>query len=143
MIGLATRDMAIVMESILLVDDNKNFRLSLKIGLTRQGFKVDTAQNAIEAITKLDNSSYDILLTDVEMPKLNGFDLAKVATELNPHMDIIFLSAYDFKEYDENYPNFSGSQKINKPFEINNLVKIIHQDHNSNQNKNSRKENFN
>ena len=143
MIGLATRDMAIIMESILLVDDNKNFRLSLKIGLTRQGFKVETAENAVDAITKLDNKMYDILLTDVEMPKLNGFDLAKVAKELNPHMDIIFLSAYDFTEYDENYPNFAGSQKLNKPFEINNLLKIIHKDFNSNQNKNARKENFN
>ncbi len=53
MIGLATKEIATIMESILLVDDNKNFRLSLKIGLTRQGFKVETANNAEPKLVKL------------------------------------------------------------------------------------------
>ena len=128
MIGLTTTNMAALMETILLVDDNRNFRLSLKIGLTRQGFKVQTAQNAIEAIQMLDAHPFDLLLTDVEMPKLNGFELAKVAKELNPNMDIIFLSAYDFRAYDENYPGFTSAIKLNKPFEMKNLLKIIHQE---------------
>ena len=113
------------MERILLVDDNRNFRLSLKIGLTREGFKVQTAENVVEAIQLLVQNPFDFLLTDIKMPKLNGYDLAKVAREMKPDINVILLSAYDFKEYDSIYPGFSDLPKLNKPFEIKKLVNII------------------
>lgn len=119
------------MERILLVDDNRNFRLSLKIGLTREGYRVETAQNVVEAIQMLVKDNYDFLLTDIKMPKLNGYDLAKVAKEMKPEINIVLLSAYDFKEYDSKYPGFADIPKLNKPFEIAKLLTIMNNKPNS------------
>lgn len=104
------------------MDDNRNFRLSLKIGLTREGFKVETAKNVVEAIQLLVQNTFDFLFTDVKMPNLNGYDLARVATAMRPEMKVVLLSAFDFKEYDHKYPEFSYLPKLNKPFPIEKLV---------------------
>jgi YesN/AraC family two-component response regulator len=112
------------MGRILLVDDNRNFRLSLKIGLTREGFKVHTAANVADAIQLLVQTSFDFLITDIKMPKLDGYDLIRIAKELKPNLSVVLISAFDFKEYDLRYPEFSDIPKLNKPFPIEGLVAI-------------------
>ena len=100
------------MKKILIVDDNKNFRLSLYIGLKREGFQVDMAGKAKEAIQKFMDRRYDVMLTDFRMPVINGLELANIATQIDPKMLIILISAYDFKDFEDRFPDLHNYPKL-------------------------------
>ncbi len=114
-----------IMEKILIVDDTRNVRLSLQIGLERMGYSVDGAGSAKEALSKLENDQFDIVLTDVRMPEVNGFILGSVIKKLYPHTKLIFMSAYDFKDFNGKFGLFDNYHKLSKPFEMTKLVSVI------------------
>ncbi|HDQ00332.1 MAG TPA: response regulator [bacterium] len=113
------------MKKILVVDDQKNVRTSICIGLGRDGYVVDVASNARTALIKLQETNYDIVLADVRMPDTNGFVLATVIQELYPHIKIILMSAYDFKDYEMKYEGVQTCPKLSKPFDMMELRALI------------------
>lgn len=113
------------MKKILVVDDQKNVRISLSIGLGREGFFVDVASNAKGALLKLKESAYDAVLTDIRMPDSNGFVLATIIKELYPHINIILMSAYDFLDYESRYEDLNNCPKLSKPFEMIELLSLL------------------
>src|ERR687888_1043448 len=83
---------------ILLVDDDVDITTSLKICLEDNGFTVDTFNDPLEALSSFKPSSYDLLLFDVRMPELNGFNLYdKIIKEKNNNQNIkaCFITAYE------------------------------------------------
>ena len=66
------------MRRILLVDDQPHIIRVIKLTLDRQGFNVDTAANGEEALGKLRGDAYDVLITDIEMPRMDGQRLCEV-----------------------------------------------------------------
>lgn len=79
--------------SILIADDNPTNRLLLKHQLNTIGYSVDEACDGEEAEAKLAKKSYDLLITDVNMPKKDGFDLAASLRRQQPHLQIWGLTA--------------------------------------------------
>ena len=82
---------------LLVVDDNQNNRELLSRQLIRQGYRVETAINGEQALAKVSNQSYDLILLDILMPELNGYD---VLHQLMQHKDwrripVIMISALD------------------------------------------------
>ncbi|MEL6355264.1 MAG: response regulator, partial [Cyanobacteria bacterium J06627_28] len=82
---------------LLVVDDNQNNRELLSRQLIRQGYRVETAINGEQALAKISNQSYDLILLDILMPELNGYD---VLHQLMQHKDwrripVIMISALD------------------------------------------------
>ena len=114
------------MKRILVVDDQKNVRISLSIGLGREGYVVDVASNAKGALLKLKESHYDYVLADVKMPDINGFILANIIKELYPNIKIILMSAYDFSDYESKYKTLGNCPKLSKPFEMVELLRLLH-----------------
>ncbi|MBN1350187.1 response regulator [candidate division KSB1 bacterium] len=110
------------MKKILVVDDKKNVRISLGIGLRREGYQVDEASDAIEAIMKMELTHYDVLLSDVKMPVISGIELANTVAKLYPGVKTILMSAYDFKEFEELE---SEVPKLSKPFEMIDLLNLL------------------
>jgi len=115
----------VVMRKILVVDDQKNVRNSLSIGLGREGYLVDVAKNAQVALVKLKEGCYDFVLTDVKMPDINGFVLARIIKELYPDIHIILMSAYDFRDYEGKHQQLEKCPKLSKPFEMVKLLKLL------------------
>ena len=113
------------MKKILIVDDNKNFRVSLSIGLRREGFQVEMASQAEEAIQKFVDKRYDILLTDFRMPIINGLQLANIATKIDPNMLIILISAYDFRDFEDQFPELNNYPQLSKPLEMSQFYDIV------------------
>jgi len=113
------------MKKILIVDDEKNFRISLSIGLTRKGYEVDVAGNALEALMKMKESLYDFMLTDIKMPKTNGIELAKQVAKFYPYVRIILMSAYDFRDYEKEYKGVSEYPKLSKPFQMKEMTETL------------------
>ena len=113
------------MKRILVVDDKINVQTSLRIGLQREGYDVDVAGDALKALMKVEQNSYDILLSDVRMPYINGFILASKVAESHPQVRIVLMSAYDFKDYEDSYQESNNYPKISKPFEMKELLNVL------------------
>lgn len=87
---------------ILLVDDSPMYRKLESDALLEMGFEVVTAKHGEEALDMLRGESFDLIVTDIEMPKLNGFDFArKVRTELNDKETPIIALSTRFSEKDK------------------------------------------
>lgn len=80
--------------TLLLVDDEKSIRETLKIVLESQEYRVITAKDGYEAIDYLEQNMIDILITDLKMPGMNGIQLMERALDIDPFIEVIFISAY-------------------------------------------------
>ena len=106
---------------ILVVEDEEDLNEILKFNLENEGFQVDTAFSAEEALKK-DLSVYNLLVLDVMMGKISGFNLAqKVRKELLLNVPIIFLTARDKENDLLTGFNLGADDYITKPFSIKEL----------------------
>lgn len=79
---------------ILIADDEKTIRESLRQVLREEGFETDTAEDGQEALTKIQDNDYDVVLTDIKMPNVDGMELLEKATKLSPDTFFIIMTAY-------------------------------------------------
>ncbi len=79
---------------VLLVDDNRDGLLARKSLLEEQGFILVTATNGEEAFEALSKTTFDLMVTDFRMPKLNGIELIQRVRPLHPALRIILLSGF-------------------------------------------------
>jgi two-component system response regulator PilR (NtrC family) len=79
---------------ILIVDDEKVIRESLELFLREEGYKAESAADGEEAINKIKASDYDVVITDLKMPKLDGIELMKKAGEISPETFFVIMTAY-------------------------------------------------
>ena len=116
-----------VRKRIMLVDDDKDILVILKKGLEMKDFEVHTFYDPIEALEKFKPDYYDIILTDVRMPGLNGFELYRRIRKQDEKAKVFFLSAIDIYENEVKlaFPNLDPDMFIHKPIGINDLVQTI------------------
>jgi DNA-binding NtrC family response regulator len=80
---------------ILVVDDEVPIRDILKKGLSQMGgFSVEVAQNGQEAIGKIEQDIFDLVLTDMRMPEMDGIELLKIIKGTRPEIMVILMTAY-------------------------------------------------
>ncbi len=82
---------------IMLIDDEKDYREATAELLSLQGYKVEQAANGFEALKKLKRNNFDIILSDLKMPKPSGNDLLKKIKARNKNTKVIFVSGYSNK----------------------------------------------
>ena len=80
---------------ILLVDDERDILAVLKEGLQKSGFSVKACRGSAEALEDFAPGHYDLVITDIRMPGMNGLDLYQKIKSADPQTRVIFLSAYD------------------------------------------------
>lgn len=113
------------MKKILVVDDKANVQKALQIGLSRKGYHVDVAEDGLSALEKVAENGYDVMLSDIRMPFINGFVLASKVAEHHPDIRIILMSAYDFNDFEQNDKDLEQFPKLSKPFELKELLNIL------------------
>lgn len=86
------------MARILCVDDEANHLRVLAIGLGVEGFEVETASSAEEAIRAVGHLDVDLVLVDLMMPGTNGLDLARALRRTHPSLPVVLTSAYHLSE---------------------------------------------
>jgi CheY-like chemotaxis protein len=86
-------------EKILLVDDEEDFLDILSEFLAEQEYRVACAPNGMEALDKLRAEPFDLLLSDINMPGMKGFDLLRQAADEFPNMKRALITAYDVNDY--------------------------------------------
>jgi DNA-binding response OmpR family regulator len=113
---------------ILIVDDDPDITLSFSIGLEDGGFEVYTFNDSLDALAYFKpNFYYDLLLVDINMPKMNGFELCTKISEIDLNIKIRFITAGDINidGLREVYPALSTGCFIKKPVTISDLVKRL------------------
>ena len=111
-------------KSILIVDDEKNMIETLYIMLDKEGFVVDSAVNGTEALEKFKKGRYDLVLTDLKMPELNGIKLIEAITKFSD-VPIIIMTAYATKDEAIKALNLGALFFIEKPFKKRELMNFI------------------
>jgi DNA-binding NtrC family response regulator len=79
---------------VLIVDDEKVIRDSLELLLKEEGYKADTSSDGEDALEKIKQEGYDIVITDIKMPKLDGIELMQKAKDISPNTFFIIMTAY-------------------------------------------------
>mgnify|MGYP001489723365 CR=1 FL=1 len=110
------------MERILIVEDEPNMRLGLKDNLEFEGYHVDVAADGEEGLKSILANNYNLVLLDVMMPKLSGFDVCKRVREKNNKTPIILLTAKG-EEIDKVVGLEIGADDyVTKPFSLRELL---------------------
>ena len=112
---------------ILLVDDEHDITFSLRIGLENNGFVVDTSNDPEEALSNFKAGLYDLLLIDVKMPKMNGFELYREIEKIDNKAKVCFITAFEvyYKSLRELFPTTKVDCYIKKPITTDDLVRRI------------------
>jgi DNA-binding NtrC family response regulator len=107
---------------ILAVDDEAPIRDILKKGLSQMGgFSVEVAQNGREAIEKIENDVFDLVLTDMKMPEMDGLELLKTIKGTWPDMMVIMITAYGSIDAAVEAMKMGANDYITKPIDFNEL----------------------
>ena len=113
------------MKKILIADDEELIRWSLSQYLESNGYSVDIVFDGSEVIRKLENTNYDILVTDLNMPELNGIDVLIKLKDMGIKLPVIVISAYfSDKLKDETISN-GAYECISKPFEMDDVLNVV------------------
>lgn len=110
---------------ILVVDDELSMREFLNFMLTRSGYQVSCAENGQTAVAMIENSHYDLLLTDIRLGDISGLDVLRAAKKRNPDTAVIMISAFASAETAVEAMNEGAYDYLPKPFDNNELKQTI------------------
>ena len=112
---------------ILLVDDESDITLVFKSGLETHGFSIDAFNDPSEALSRFKPDYYDLIITDIKMPHMTGFQLSRQITKLDKNARICFMTAFEIyeKEARSMLPSLGSFCFIKKPISVSALVEHI------------------
>jgi two-component system response regulator PilR (NtrC family) len=115
------------MAKILVVDDDRGVREMLEIMLKKEGYEVSCVSNGIDAVARCTKDAFDVVLTDIRMPKLDGFGVLQRVKELNPKTKVIMITAYGSLENAIESMKEAAFDYITKtkPFDVEEIKDII------------------
>ena len=110
---------------ILIVDDEMIVRSSLKSWLEEDGYPIDTAASAEDALKMMQEHAYSILLLDIKMPGMDGIELLRRVKQVNPELEVVMITAYATIESAVEAMKIGAFDYITKPFEPDEVGLII------------------
>jgi DNA-binding response OmpR family regulator len=112
------------MKKILVVDDDEDIAISVKKGLMRKGFDVDMYTDPQKALAEFKAETYDLLLLDIRMPKINGFQLYREIIRKDSKVRVCFLTAFEEyrEEFNKAFPELDDDRFIKKPTDLTSLA---------------------
>jgi len=113
------------MADILIIDDEKAIRKTLTEILSFEGYKIDEASDGEEGLKTFKDKTYDVVLCDIKMPKLDGIEFLQKAGEINPDIPIIMISGHGNIETAVEAVKKGAYDYISKPPDLNRLLITI------------------
>jgi len=110
---------------ILIVDDETSMRNLFSIMLAKEGYDVDVAEDGASAMSLVDTKIYDLVITDIIMPKMKGTELLKKVKEVHPETVVIMITAYASTESAVEAMKEGAYDYITKPFSVEEIKVII------------------
>ena len=113
------------MAKILVVDDDQGMREFMEIMLTKEGYDVNVAEDATKAITLCRKVAFDLVITDLKMPKIDGIEFLKNVKDMHPETIVILITAFASGETAINAMKEGAFDYIEKGGSIEELKKIV------------------
>jgi two-component system, NtrC family, nitrogen regulation response regulator NtrX len=110
------------MAAILIIDDEKSIRKTLTEILSYEGYKIDEAGDGEEGLRKFKEKTYDLVLCDIKMPKLDGIEFLEKAKQINPDVPIIIISGHGNIETAVEAVKKGAFDYISKPPDLNRML---------------------
>lgn len=114
---------------IMVVDDDKDITKVIELGLKRAGFQVHAFTDPVLALEHIERGCDDceILISDVKMPRLNGFQLAKRVRQIRPEIKLVMMTAFEVNksEFESVFPSTKIDSVLRKPFTPSKLLAIV------------------
>lgn len=106
---------------ILLAEDEEAMRAYLARALTNAGYRVDTVDRGTEAIPLLESEHFDLLLSDIVMPEMDGIELAQRCAEISPSTKVMFITGFAAVSLRASREQ-PQAKVLSKPFHLRDLV---------------------
>ena len=113
------------MPDLLIIDDEKSIRKTLTEILSFEGYKIEEAADGEEGLKKFKEKTFDVVLCDIKMPKLDGIEFLQKAAELNPDVPIIMISGHGNIETAVEAVKKGAYDYVSKPPDLNRLLITI------------------
>ncbi len=113
------------MKRVLVVDDDREMLKLVRIILEGMGFAVHCAGNGKEALDSLMEKNFDIVITDFDMPGMNGLELSEKIFEIAPHMLIVMVTGELSVEISRQAVQKGIAAVLPKPYKPNELLRIV------------------
>ncbi len=110
---------------LLIVDDDSSLREFLEIFLAKEGYRVDSAETADEALEKVKKDSYDLVITDVRMPGMDGVELLRQLKTLDAGLPVVLITAFASLDAAVDAMKEGAWDYLTKPFKIEELREVI------------------
>ena len=110
---------------ILVVEDEKHLNRIISEAVEDEGYSVDSCYNGLEALEYLECAQYDVIILDVMMPKMNGFELVKRLRDRGDRTPVLFLTARDAVADKVQGLESGGDYYLTKPFDFKELMAVV------------------
>ncbi|MEN3150179.1 response regulator [Neorhizobium sp. IRAMC:178] len=113
--------------SILTVDDSASIRLTTRVALSNAGYQITEAVDGLDGIAKLKTSQFDLIVTDLNMPNMDGLTMIRELRKMPAHMGVpvIFLTTESDNDIKQEAKAAGATGWLTKPFDPESLVKIV------------------
>jgi DNA-binding NtrC family response regulator len=125
-------------EELLVVDDEPQMLIAINETLRRSGYSITTAGSGMEALRKLKEKYYQLVITDMRMPEVSGIDLLRKVKNLAPQTPVILLTAYGTVQNAVEAMKDGAYDYLLKPFSSESLENVVQRALNSNSSKNTK-----
>lgn len=109
-------------QKILLAEDDNDMRRFLVKALEKAGYTVSSYDNGASAYDRLREEPFSLLLTDIVMPEMDGIELARRATELDPDLKVMFITGFAAVALNADSKAPKDAKVLSKPFHLRDLV---------------------
>src|ERR1700739_3812245 len=109
-------------QKILLAEDDNDMRRFLAKALQNAGYTVSSFDNGLSAYNRLREEPFQLLLTDIVMPEMDGIELARRATELDPDIKVMFITGFAAVALNPDNHAPKDAKILSKPFHLRDLV---------------------
>src|ERR1700742_858360 len=110
---------------ILLAEDDNDMRRFLVKALENAGYEVTDYDNGMSAYRRLREEPFELLLTDIVMPEMDGIELARRATELDPDLKVMFITGFAAVALNPDSEAPKDASVLSKPFHLKDLVNEV------------------
>ena len=110
---------------ILIVDDEKNIRMTLSQSLESLEIETDTASNGEEALAKLKEKDFGLILLDIRMPGMDGMEVLRQVREIRPDIRVIMITAYGTIESGVEAIKLGAVDFLQKPFDPDEIRQLV------------------
>ena len=110
---------------ILLAEDDNDMRRFLVKALQNAGYEVASFDNGLSAYDRLREEPFELLLTDIVMPEMDGIELARRATELDPDLKVMFITGFAAVALNPDSKAPKDAKILSKPFHLRDLVNEV------------------